>query len=181
MQRRSDLFGSHSASPLRSDPIGTEPPVPQYGYGVYTQHVPTASPTSKPTRPPPAARSSPILTATNSLPRGHLSARKHIVRKKKKGGSSSGRTSTGTRGTRFSQQELDSLLELLDEQLPLCKEEWVAVLSRHEKRYPGLKRTVDSLKRTFAALHRKKMPTGDPIMPPDVQSESDSIQNDRAC
>jgi hypothetical protein len=73
------------------------------------------------------------------------------------------------RGSGFTQQEVDSLLELLDEKLPLAKDEWDYVASRHMDRYPNTERTVDSLKRKFASLHRKKIPTGDPLIPNDVK------------
>ena len=75
----------------------------------------------------------------------------------------------GGRGSGFGQAELDSLLDLLDEALPLCAAEWDAVVRDHQLRYPGAGRTVDSLKRKFSNLHRKKMPTGDPLMPADVR------------
>ena len=45
------------------------------------------------------------------------------------------------------------MLEVLDQQLPLCKEEWDHVLRLHEQRHPACDRTLDSLKRKFASLH----------------------------
>ena len=76
---------------------------------------------------------------------------------------------SGGRGSGFKRQEVDGLLELLDEHLPLAKEEWDHVLCLHAERYPDYNRTVDSLKRKFASLHRRKVPTGDPTISPDVE------------
>lgn len=75
----------------------------------------------------------------------------------------------GGRGSGFTQQETDNLLELLIEHLPLCRDEWETVLRLHRDRYPGVERSVDSIRRKFGALHRKRVPTGDPNIPPDVE------------
>ncbi|PXF44298.1 hypothetical protein BWQ96_05925 [Gracilariopsis chorda] len=72
------------------------------------------------------------------------------------------------RGSGFSRQEVDNLLELLEEHLPLSKEEWDHIVRLPSERYPEYKRTVDSLKRKFASLHRRRIPTGDPTIPLDV-------------
>ena len=66
----------------------------------------------------------------------------------------------------FRSKILIPFLDILDSALPLCSTEWEVVLREHEIRYPGLGRTIESLKRKFSNLHRKKMPTGDPLMPP---------------
>jgi len=44
------------------------------------------------------------------------------------------------------------------------------MVRKHEQRYRTNDRTIDSLKRKFASLYRKKMPTGDPAILPDVRS-----------
>ena len=44
-----------------------------------------------------------------------------------------------------------------------------AVLVRHDTIFEDQRRTVDSFNRTFASLHRKRMPTGDSLMPEDVR------------
>ncbi|PXF44309.1 hypothetical protein BWQ96_05936 [Gracilariopsis chorda] len=51
---------------------------------------------------------------------------------------------SGGRRLGFSRQEVDSLLELLEEHLPLAKEEWDHIIRLHSERYPEYKRTVDS-------------------------------------
>lgn len=81
---------------------------------------------------------------------------------------SSQRSST-VRGSGFTQVETDNLLDIIERMLPLCADEWNAVLAEHNKCFGDQRRTVDSLKRKFSTLHRKKMPTGDPQMPDDVR------------
>jgi len=73
------------------------------------------------------------------------------------------------RGSGFATKEVDFSLELIGTYLPLCPEEWDTVHREHQKCYPQQQRSVDSLKRKFSSLHRKKMPTGDPLMPEDVR------------
>ena len=40
---------------------------------------------------------------------------------------------------------------------------------QNNSRFPELERNADSLKRKFAGLYRKTVPTGDPIIPPDAR------------
>ncbi|PXF49322.1 hypothetical protein BWQ96_00896 [Gracilariopsis chorda] len=75
---------------------------------------------------------------------------------------------TGGHGSEFLRQKVDSLIELLDEKLPLGRDEWDVVLRIHHQKYSDKKRNVDNLRRKFASLHRRKIPTGDPTMPPEV-------------
>lgn len=74
------------------------------------------------------------------------------------------------RGRSFSKSEIDSLLEIIEELLPIGMNEWEAVLDRHLTRYPDLDRTKDSIKRKFASLYNSKKPTGDPTCPPQVRN-----------
>lgn len=118
----------------------------------------------------PAAARGPDPARSPRQARRPLKPRKEIQRKT----ASAGRRSRGSapstgRGSGFTQSEVDSLLELLLEHLPLCREEWETVLRLHLERYPGVERTVDSLKRKFGALYRKRVPTGDPHIPPEVE------------
>ena len=73
--------------------------------------------------------------------------------------------SGGGRGASFSERELESLLDILEEHLPVGGDEWDAVCRVHNTRYPDTNRTTDSLRRKFALLYRKKAPTGDPRIP----------------
>lgn len=61
------------------------------------------------------------------------------------------------------------MLDSIERYLPLCKEEWDAVLQLHNQQFKDFNRTTDSLKRKFSSMHRKKMPTGDPLMTDDVR------------
>lgn len=73
------------------------------------------------------------------------------------------------RGSGFCQIEVDRMLDAIERYLPLCREEWDAVLKLHEHQFKDSIRTTDSLKRKFSSMHRKKMPTGDPLMTDDVR------------
>ncbi|KAE9000495.1 hypothetical protein PF011_g14146 [Phytophthora fragariae] len=72
------------------------------------------------------------------------------------------------RGAGFSDAETAGLLDLLEAHLPLSRDEWDYVASLHNAAYVGEDRTTDSLKRKFAKLHRKRIPTGDPNIPTNV-------------
>ena len=48
-------------------------------------------------------------------------------------------------------------------------EEWQAVSDQHAVTYPEEGRDTDSIRRKFANLHRKQIPTGDPSMPEEVK------------
>ncbi|EGZ26482.1 hypothetical protein PHYSODRAFT_327380 [Phytophthora sojae] len=52
--------------------------------------------------------------------------------------------------------------------LPLSRDEWDYVASLHNAAYVGDDRTTDSLKRKFAKLHRKRIPTDDLSIPANV-------------
>ena len=75
----------------------------------------------------------------------------------------------GRGGLGFSKGELDWLLEILEEHLPIGQQEWDLVLTKHEERYPDSDRSAESLRRKFASLYRKNMPTGDPDIPEEVR------------
>lgn len=76
----------------------------------------------------------------------------------------------GTRGAGFSAQEVDALLRVLRERLPLSKEEWEDAARVHVERFPDLDRTVDALRRKFARLHRTRAEDDDVrSLPKDAQ------------
>lgn len=105
-----------------------------------------------------------VLSHDNFRTERQLAPTSHAIKKR------TNRATVGaTRGTGFTQLETDNLLHCIERKLPLCKEEWDAVLVDHMKLFSDFNRTVDSLKRKFSMLHRKKMPTGDPLMPDDVR------------
>lgn len=63
--------------------------------------------------------------------------------------------------------EVDSLLKKLQEIQLIGSEEWEMVTEEHNRIFPLSNRKIDSLRRKFTMLQRKKIPTGDPRMPPD--------------
>jgi hypothetical protein len=66
-----------------------------------------------------------------------------------------------------SRAELFNMLTLIHEILPVGAADWTAVLEAHSVDFPG--REVDSLRREFSLLHRKKTPAGDPRCPEEVK------------
>ena len=71
------------------------------------------------------------------------------------------------RGRNFTQEELVNLFSIMEQVVPIGPDEWESVLADHSIVYPG--RDVDSIRRKFHSLHRKKVPTGDPNMPIEVK------------
>ena len=72
------------------------------------------------------------------------------------------------RSTSFSQLEIDNMLESIGIILPVGGTDWETVERQHETRWPGKRRTKESLKCKFQSLYRKKIPTSDLDCPPDV-------------
>ncbi|ETP49966.1 hypothetical protein F442_04618 [Phytophthora nicotianae P10297] len=77
----------------------------------------------------------------------------------------------GGRGAGFGAGELQSFLETLEEHLPLGRDERELVFSIHNRSFSANNRTVDSLRRKFAALCRSRIPTGNPTCPAESLSE----------
>jgi hypothetical protein len=62
----------------------------------------------------------------------------------------------------FSTSESMNMLGIMSNILPIDGDDWLAVLAAHSVDFPG--REVESLRRKFSMLHRKKIPAaGDPI------------------
>lgn len=74
-----------------------------------------------------------------------------------------------SKGAGFTHREVNSLLETLLSCLPILEEEWDVVLTDQMKGFSSEQRKVDILRRNFSLLHRKKMSTGDPLIPDDVR------------
>jgi hypothetical protein len=68
-------------------------------------------------------------------------------------------------GHGFTIAEIDCLLEIIDEVLPIGPNDWDRVTKRHVSFYPGLGQTRESLRRKFSSLYNHKKPTGDPTCP----------------
>jgi hypothetical protein len=69
------------------------------------------------------------------------------------------------KGFSYLTEEVDSVLDLFEEYLPISSTAWERVAEVHLTRYPDLKQSVNSLKRKFKDLHNNKNPTGDPLCP----------------
>ena len=76
----------------------------------------------------------------------------------------------GRRGFKFTVQELESMLEAIDDIVPIGNPNWERVWDRHNTRYPQKNRTAESIRRKFQTLVKKKMKTGDPNCPPHIRS-----------
>lgn len=69
----------------------------------------------------------------------------------------------------YSHMELNSLLDTMEDILPIGSEEWQRVVEQHNENYPSSGRDAESIRRKYATLHRKKVPTGDPMCPLEVK------------
>jgi hypothetical protein len=86
------------------------------------------------------------------------------------------------RGIGWKRPELEFLLQLIEERLPVGGEEWAKVAELHDKEYPENKRDKDCIKRKYSKLYLTKMPTGDPSCPWSVRrAKSINEQIKRKC
>jgi hypothetical protein len=76
----------------------------------------------------------------------------------------------GKRGAKFTIAELECLLDVIDEIVPIGNPDWERVWDKHVSTFPKKERTVESLKRKFQGLARHKIPTGDPECPPHIRN-----------
>ena len=85
------------------------------------------------------------------------------------------------RGWKFTQAELVNLFTIMERILPIGPEEWEEVVSEHSQNFPG--HNLDSLCHKYHSSHRKKIPTGDPNMPPEIRMAKQVKHQigDRAC
>ena len=68
----------------------------------------------------------------------------------------------------YGKAELLSLLNVLEDKLPIGPDQWADVADTHAANgYPG--QEVDSIRRKYSTLHRKSSPTSDLDMPPEVR------------
>jgi hypothetical protein len=74
----------------------------------------------------------------------------------------------GKRGAKFTIAELECLLDVIDEIVPIGNPDWERVWDKHVSTFPTKERTVESLKQKFQGLTRHKIPTGDPECPPHI-------------
>jgi hypothetical protein len=73
------------------------------------------------------------------------------------------------KGTNYSLEEIDSLLDLIEDELPISATLWENIQKSHLSRYPDQRRGVDSIKRKFKELYSKRVKTGDPNCPQEVR------------
>ena len=73
------------------------------------------------------------------------------------------------RGKSFSQNEVLSLLDVIEELKPCETSTWEAVARIHRSRYPDQNRTTDSLRKKFNNLSSTKVPSGAPHCPLEVR------------
>jgi hypothetical protein len=66
-------------------------------------------------------------------------------------------------------RELESLVQAVNELVPISNTEWERVWDRHMALYPQQDWTMESLKRKFQEMARAKIKTGDPNMPPHIR------------
>ena len=69
------------------------------------------------------------------------------------------------KGFNFRQKEIDCLLDLIDEMLPISGKEWEELAMRHNSFFPEHDRNAESLKRKFYSIAKKGPPTGSPNCP----------------
>ncbi|PXF49576.1 hypothetical protein BWQ96_00646 [Gracilariopsis chorda] len=140
--------------------LGASQPAPSTAGAVLSQNAPSARKTS--------TVASQFRSQAYELGNGvHTPTIAHSprLRPRQRGGRRSG----SSQGTGFTQKEVESVLNVIEKYLPLCKEEWDMVAEEHGETLFVENSTVDSIKRKFATLHRRKIPTGDPRMPDDVR------------
>ncbi len=65
--------------------------------------------------------------------------------------------------------EIESLIEVVDEMLPVTGTEWDAIFEHHYTFFPEFSRTGQSLKRKFNSFAKRSGPLGDPNRPPYVR------------
>jgi hypothetical protein len=77
-------------------------------------------------------------------------------------------TPRAKRGAGYTTHEINALLDLLAEHLPLSAIEWKRVVEEHKVNFPAEDRSLESIKRKFQDLYRVKAPSGAPDIPPEV-------------
>ena len=74
-----------------------------------------------------------------------------------------------TSGQRLSKTETETLLDLVEEQLPLSGEDWDVLCNAYNERHPNPGQLGEGLRKKFATLWKKKVKTGDPSCPEEVR------------
>ena len=69
---------------------------------------------------------------------------------------------TGT--VNYSEEELESLMEVIVDVLPIDSEQWNTVVTKHAAKWP-YERSKKSIRNKYSSIKRKKSSTGNPNMP----------------
>jgi hypothetical protein len=143
-------------SPRSSSP-SLPPPTTLVAVASNVDSVPPPSTTPPPTKTTSTAVTTATATATaTSTTVVDLTVPNNANKHKGKG-----------KGRKYFDQELLHLLHIMEKILPIGPDEWDKVLQEHSIQYPG--RDVESLRRKYTNMHRKKAPTGDPNCPPAIK------------
>ena len=81
-----------------------------------------------------------------------------------------------SRGNNFSKTEINILLNIIEDVVPIGSEEWKQVETRHRQHYPQLDRSRDTLKRKFRQLYGSRPGTGNPTIPEEVRKAKDILE-----
>jgi hypothetical protein len=84
-----------------------------------------------------------------------------------------GRGGNGARGFVFTAAELHSLLDIVEEILPIGPIEWGTVVERHKVLYEAKLRDLNSIRRKFNQMATKTAPTGDSNIPEYIRRAKD--------
>ena len=82
-----------------------------------------------------------------------------------------------SRGTNFSNSEIDILLNIISDVLPIGTEEWKEVERRHRQNYPQHDRSRETLKRKFRQLYGTRPDTGNPTIPEAVRKAKNILED----
>ncbi len=74
----------------------------------------------------------------------------------------------GGSGPRFTMEEIEYLLVIVERILPIGPNDWGHVVGEQLRRFPDKERNELSLRRQFQKLYRRTAPTGNPYIPPHV-------------
>ncbi len=80
-----------------------------------------------------------------------------------------------SRGNNFSKTEINIILNIIEDVVPIGSEEWKQVETRHRQHYPQLDRSRDTLKRKFRQLYGSRPGTGNPTIPQEVRKAKDIL------
>jgi hypothetical protein len=77
--------------------------------------------------------------------------------------------SVGGGDLKFTTDELESLMDIIEDVLPMGKYEWERVVARYNSMFPDRPRNEKSVCNQFNSYSKQKPPTGDPDCPPLVR------------